>query len=385
MAEQPLEGAPLLVRLKLEREEGGAAEDRAGRSFGYHGGDPGGGADAAPAGQDGAVEGIGIQVLRGPAITQVPEQTAEMEGACTGRRQQQQPAPQTLHCWPVDLGGRGGIEPRGEQFELPQGLQFGRRHGEQGGRRFCVWQDPQVRLLPDLMSWKLYGQLKQRLADGDRAGVIEPLRELRRSWQEPALAILLADALMQENRPDEALSVPQADIDAGIDNHWSHYCLGHQLAVLGRLEEAAAAFRRCHGLQGWSASEERGYFFTHDYFSAHIKNWRQWFASTINTAPIRILEVGSWQGGTTLWLLDHVIVPRGGEITCCDTWKGSSEHTFLAFLGISIEDLFDANVARTGLAQYVRKHKARSQNLLPLLSAGSFDFFMLVALMRPEP
>jgi predicted O-methyltransferase YrrM len=130
-------------------------------------------------------------------------------------------------------------------------------------------------------------------------------------------------------------------------------------------------------LQGWTASEERGYTFSHDYFSGHIATWQRWFAETITTAPIRILEVGSWQGGSTLWLLDHVIAARGGEISCCDTWAGSSEHTFLGSLGLSLEELFDANVARTGLSKHVRKCKGRSQDVLPSLPAGSFDLIYI--------
>lgn len=227
------------------------------------------------------------------------------------------------------------------------------------------------------MSWDRFEQLKQRLAAGEAAAVVAPLQELRSTWSEPALATLLADALMNCGRSEEALGCLEADIASGIDNHWTHYCLGHHLAGLGRLPEAAVAFRRCHALQGWAVSEERGYTLTHDYFSGHIANWQRWFAETIATAPIRILEVGSWQGGSTLWLLDHVIGSRGGEITCCDTWEGSSEHTFLEPLGLSLEELFDANVDRTGLSANVRKLKGYSQDVLPTLPAGSFDLIYI--------
>jgi predicted O-methyltransferase YrrM len=227
------------------------------------------------------------------------------------------------------------------------------------------------------MSWDRFEQLKQSLAAGDAAAVVAPLQELRSTWAEPALATLLADALMRCGRSEDALGCLEADIASGIDNHWTHYCLGHHLAGLGRLPEAAAAFRRCHAQQGWLASEERGYTFTHDYFSGHIANWQRWFAETITTAPIRILEVGSWQGGSTLWLLDHIIGPRGGEITCCDTWEGSSEHTFLEPLGLSLEALFDANVKRTGLSAHVRKLKGYSQDVLPTLPAGSYDLIYI--------
>ena len=227
------------------------------------------------------------------------------------------------------------------------------------------------------MTWALFDQLKQQLARGEASAVVEPLRALRRHWPEPALATLLADALAQLGRPDDALACLRADIEDGIDNHWTHYTLGHHLAQLGLLADAAAAFRRSHALQGWAASEERGYTFSHDYFSSHIPIWRQWFAELISPAPIRILEIGSWQGGSTLWLLDHVIAPRGGSITCVDTWAGSSEHTFLAPLGISLEALFDANVARSGHGHLVHKCKGRSQDVLPTLTPSSFDLIYI--------
>jgi SAM-dependent methyltransferase len=227
------------------------------------------------------------------------------------------------------------------------------------------------------LSWDHFEQLKQRLAAGEAGSVIAPLQELRRDWAEPALATVLADALIRCGRTEEALSCLEADIDAGIDNHWTHYCLGHHLAGLGRLAEAAVCFRRCHARQGWGASEERGYTFTHDLFSGHIATWQRWFETTIHTAPIHILEVGSWQGGATLWLLDHVIGPRGGDITCVDTWQGSSEHTFIPVLGLNVEELFDANVARSGFAEHVRKLRGPSKQILPDLPAQSFDLIYI--------
>ncbi len=227
------------------------------------------------------------------------------------------------------------------------------------------------------MSWELFHQIKQRLAAGDAEGVLAPLRALRQEWPEPALATVLADALAQLGRGEEAVACLQADIEAGVTNHWTFNSLGHLLANQWRITEAAGAFRRCHGLQGWSASEERGYFLTHDFISGHIGTWGLWFAELIRTAPIRILEVGSWQGGSTLWLLDHVIGPRGGSITCVDPWEGSTERAFLEPLGLTLEGLFDANVARTGLAERVHKIRGRSQEVLPTLEPGSFDFIYI--------
>jgi predicted O-methyltransferase YrrM len=227
------------------------------------------------------------------------------------------------------------------------------------------------------MAWELFEQLKQQVAAGEAAAVIAPLQELRRSWPEPALATVLADALVRCGRPGEALMALHADIADGIDNHWTHYCLGHHLASRGQLQDAAAYFRRSHSLQGWTSSEERGYTFTHDYFSGHISDWQDWFERFITKAPIRILEIGSWQGGSTLWLLDHIIGPRGGRITCVDTWEGSSEHTFLNSLGLSLEELFDANIARSGKSEHVHKLKGSSHHILPELPPASFDLIYI--------
>ena len=230
---------------------------------------------------------------------------------------------------------------------------------------------------PAPFNWQRLEDLKQQLDAGSAAAVIEPLQALRATYPEPAIATVLGDALAQLGCNDEAIACLQADVDAGVDNLWTHYCLGHHLAGLGRLPAAAASFRRCHTLQGWTASEERGYSFTHDYFSGHIASWQRWFAETITTAPIRILEVGSWQGGSTLWLLDQVIAERGGSITCVDTWEGSSEHGFLATMGLQLEELFDANISRSGHGEQVDKRKGCSQDVLPQLAGRLFDFIYI--------
>ena len=94
--------------------------------------------------------------------------------------------------------------------------------------------------------------------------MIAPLQALRASYPEPAIATVLADALAQLGRTDEAIACLQADVQAGVDNLCTRYCLGLPLASQGQLNPAAAAFRACHHLGGWPASEAKGYGFTQD-------------------------------------------------------------------------------------------------------------------------
>lgn len=116
------------------------------------------------------------------------------------------------------------------------------------------------------VSWELFDQLKQRLAAGDAEGVLEPLRALRQEWAEPDLATVRAEALVLLGRHDEALAFLQADLEAGTANYWTRYHLANQ----EKFAEAADAYRLCHALQGWTASEKRGSTFSHDHFSG----WR---------------------------------------------------------------------------------------------------------------
>jgi predicted O-methyltransferase YrrM len=228
--------------------------------------------------------------------------------------------------------------------------------------------------MPAHFNWLLFEDLRQQLAAGSPEAVIAPLQALRADYREPAIATVLADALAQLGRTGESLACLQADVDAGVDNLWTHYCLGHHFASQGQFNHAAAAFRACHRLCGWPNSEAKGYVFTHDFFAGHIPVWQRWFTETIQQRPIRILEVGSWQGGSTLWLLDQVVAERGGSITCVDTWEGSSEHGFLRTMGLQLEELFDANINRSGHGLHVEKRKGRSQDVLPQLAGRLFDF-----------
>ncbi len=225
--------------------------------------------------------------------------------------------------------------------------------------------------------WDGFERCRQRLHNGEAEAVGLELQALRQRHAEPAIATVLADALAALGRPHEAIATLEADINEGIDNHWTHYTLGHHHAAAGNHAAAAAAFNRCHALLGWSESLQRGYLFTHDYFSGHIPQWREWFGGVIDQAPIQILEIGSWQGGSALWLLDHVLAVRGGHLTCVDTWEGSSEHSFLAELPYGVEEIFDRNIALSGRQQQLSKIRGSSQLILPGLAPASYDLIYI--------
>jgi predicted O-methyltransferase YrrM len=113
-----------------------------------------------------------------------------------------------------------------------------------------------------------------------------------------------------------------------------------------------------------------------DWFTHNIPAWQQIFGAT--GAPRSILEIGAFEGRSTVWMAEHLLAP-GGEIVVVDHWRGSVTHDPAAMP--EVEARFDANLAllreRQPAARVV-KVKAPSVEALPRLlvegRAGSFDF-----------
>jgi predicted O-methyltransferase YrrM len=61
--------------------------------------------------------------------------------------------------------------------------------------------------------------------------------------------------------------------------------------------------------------------FTSDWFSHNIDNFKL-AKKLLVRSPEHILEIGSYEGRSTLWLLENF---KPSHITCIDTWKGSDE------------------------------------------------------------
>jgi predicted O-methyltransferase YrrM len=227
------------------------------------------------------------------------------------------------------------------------------------------------------MPWQIYEELSRLHDRGDFKGALEGIGRTREEtasiWD--TIACLEASCLEREGRGDEARDILKAAIDRGTTNYWAFFQLGAAERNAGRMMEASAAYRSAHKLIGWSESYEKQYFFTHDFFSP---TWTRWFADEITAAPIEAMEVGSWQGGSSTWLLDRVISQRGGSLTCIDTFAGSSEHqSYINSLGRNISDIFDHNIKSTGHAFLCKKIVGDSRKVLRAMRKEKFDFIYI--------
>jgi predicted O-methyltransferase YrrM len=114
--------------------------------------------------------------------------------------------------------------------------------------------------------------------------------------------------------------------------------------------------------------------FTADWFSGHIPAWR---VILNRFPPMRILEVGSYEGRCACFLIQECASLN--EIVCVDTWQGGLEHEKRAMP--DVERRFDKNTRLACSRRptlVLRKIKSRSAQALARLIATDEPKFDLV-------
>lgn len=99
--------------------------------------------------------------------------------------------------------------------------------------------------------------------------------------------------------------------------------------------------------------------FTFNWSGPYVHNWMAAFETAgLYGREIRCLEIGSWEGMASLFILHHL---PSCELTCVDTWLGAQEQQGLSALK-TIEARFDENVSEH--ANRLRKFKGTSHAFL---------------------
>lgn len=81
------------------------------------------------------------------------------------------------------------------------------------------------------------------------------------------------------------------------------------------------------------------YQFTNNWFEHAVPIWK----SLVGLLPERrrFLEIGSYEGQSTVWIMQHMMQDFG-SIDCVDTWAGGEEHGDIDMM--AVEARFDANI-----------------------------------------
>jgi predicted O-methyltransferase YrrM len=122
--------------------------------------------------------------------------------------------------------------------------------------------------------------------------------------------------------------------------------------------------------------ETAQYQFSEDWFSGHIPRWTEMLATDAKAR--KILEVGSFEGRSTVWLIENALAETG-ELYCVDTWQGSPEHSSVIMEDVHARFLANIEIAlRAKPDVKVIQIRGLSEHILPRLIAeghvGTFDF-----------
>ena len=224
---------------------------------------------------------------------------------------------------------------------------------------------------PPSRGWPDYEAVSKLFYDGDAAAALVQLESLEKApggYGNLVAPFVTLRARVRE-RLDDAPGARRdllALVEQGVADQWTFEALA-RFAAQDRDAAAAARFnRQRHAVLQWPQSEQHGYDFPVDHISHNIPLWRDLFIRTLPEGAVRALDIGSGQGLLACWLLDNVIGPRGGHVTCVDEFSPEPALApLIAEDGRSLLALFDENIRRTGRGDLCRRVVAGPGEFVP--------------------
>jgi tetratricopeptide (TPR) repeat protein len=197
--------------------------------------------------------------------------------------------------------------------------------------------------------------LKQNKFEG---AIIFSRMALQIEPENPEISLQLEQAWSKKQQLDLELESYRRNIELEPNTPVHYSRLGHCLVELGDLDEAIACHHQASELRGWFFCAARGYQFTQDWFTHNIVVWQYYLQDLANKPGINVVEIGSFQGMSTCWLLDHILTQPTARITCID-WHFQKQ--------------YHPNIEKTEAAYKVTKFQGKSQEILPTLAADAYD------------
>lgn len=162
----------------------------------------------------------------------------------------------------------------------------------------------------------------------------------------------IVKAFLQQQKWDEAIVTCRGIAALVREDPWVYVQQGNALVKKGELTEAYACYQKASELRGWHLCVQKGYQFTRDGFSQRIPIWERHLQPLADAPGINALEIGSFQGMSACWLLDHILTAPSARITCIDS---------------KFQEQFEANIAKTGAAEKVTKLEGNVRQIISSL------------------
>lgn len=124
--------------------------------------------------------------------------------------------------------------------------------------------------------------------------------------------------------------------------------------------------------------QDRRFSFPNNWFSAHEKNWNELLLPWAkNRGPLRVLEVGSYDGQSACWLLQSLLADPRSRLTCVDMWQQRSGDRVFEEDMEQVFQRFQRNCRATGRWDQVRVLRGDSRSMLQSLAGEQFDLIYI--------
>lgn len=114
------------------------------------------------------------------------------------------------------------------------------------------------------------------------------------------------------------------------------------------------------------SNQSKDYQFTTDYVSVYAPTWVKFLRPLQGRPNLKMLEIGSFEGKSTVWFLKNILTHTTSSILCIDSFARPGG-----------EFRFDHNIKVTGDGTKVNKKKGPSEFVLPSLSGELFDIIYI--------
>lgn len=115
--------------------------------------------------------------------------------------------------------------------------------------------------------------------------------------------------------------------------------------------------------------------FKYDWFSCNIESLTGLLERFKGKEHVRALEIGPFEGRSTVWFLENILTAGSSNIICIDTFEGSEDHKYFGVDISGAEARFVSNM-QPFLGRVV-VDKNRSANVLGKYHPSDFDFIYI--------
>jgi predicted O-methyltransferase YrrM len=134
--------------------------------------------------------------------------------------------------------------------------------------------------------------------------------------------------------------------------------------IAGAVVLASTCFSVAAGA-GEETAATPDYSFHFDWTSSNEKIWRRHLAGLVGKPGVQGLEIGCFEGRSTIWFAENILTAPTAHMTCIDVFSGN------------MEERFDHNIAVSPVPQKVTKLKGYSQDVLRGLEYDTYDFIYI--------